>query len=124
MQNLTIKAENLINLNQATLKELESLPGIGPVTAKKILELRERKGGFKSVDELLEVPGIGPKKLEALKPYLTLEEKSISPDQNQVNYPNPKKKIFKYIDEKGVVHYTQFPEMVPFKYRHTLKEVH
>ena len=56
-----------VDLNRATLAELESLPGIGPATAQAILDERERRGRFGSVDELLEVRGIGDAKLAALR---------------------------------------------------------
>ncbi|MFH0931279.1 MAG: ComEA family DNA-binding protein [Candidatus Zixiibacteriota bacterium] len=62
-----------VNLNTATLKELESLPGIGPELGKRILEFREKKGNFSSIDELVNVKGIGPKTLEKLKNLITVE---------------------------------------------------
>lgn len=61
----------LVNLNTATLAELDTLAGVGPVTAQKILEFREQHGGFASVEDLANVPGIGPKRLEALRPKVT-----------------------------------------------------
>ncbi len=62
----------LVSLNSATKAELDSLPGVGPVTADKILQYRQEHGGFRSVDELLAVKGIGPKKLEALRSRVQL----------------------------------------------------
>lgn len=62
----------IVHLNTATEADLIQLPGIGPVLAKRILEYRRQVGGFKSVEQLLEVKGIGPKKLERLRPYVRL----------------------------------------------------
>ena len=61
-----------VHLNSATLEQLDELPGIGPVTAQKILDYRAKKGAFSSVDELDAVPGIGPARLEELKPLVQL----------------------------------------------------
>jgi competence protein ComEA len=61
------KQTPLIDLNRATAEELESLPGIGEELARRILEYREENGSFKSVQELLEVKGIGEGKLEEIK---------------------------------------------------------
>jgi competence protein ComEA len=59
-----------INLNTATLEQLDTLDGIGPTTAQKILDYRTQHGGFNSVDELDQVSGIGEKKLAALRPHV------------------------------------------------------
>jgi competence protein ComEA len=56
-----------IDLNTATLEQLDTLDGVGPATAQKILAYRQAHGGFRSVDELDQVSGIGPKKLAALR---------------------------------------------------------
>ena len=56
-----------VRINSATQSELESLPGIGPVTAASIIEYREEAGGFAALDDLDEVPGIGPATLENLR---------------------------------------------------------
>ena len=59
-----------LDLNTATAEQLEALPGVGPATSRAILAYRASHGGFRSVTELLEVPGIGPAKLEALRPLV------------------------------------------------------
>jgi comEA protein len=61
-----------VNLNTATSEELQLVPGIGPVTAEKILQMRKSYGAFKSVDDLSAIPGIGPKRLEKMRKYLTV----------------------------------------------------
>jgi competence protein ComEA len=62
----------LVNLNTADQATLEGLPGVGPVTAQSIIAWREENGGFRAVDELLEVSGIGDATLAKLAPYVTL----------------------------------------------------
>ncbi|NLB82778.1 MAG: ComEA family DNA-binding protein [Synergistaceae bacterium] len=61
-----------VNVNSATLQELERLPGVGPATARAILEYRTSRGYFSSVEDLLRVKGIGPKKLEGMRRAVTL----------------------------------------------------
>jgi competence protein ComEA len=61
-----------VNLNTATEEQLETLDGVGPATAAKILDYRRAHGGFRSVDDLDEVSGIGPKRLAALRDKVTV----------------------------------------------------
>lgn len=70
-----------VNLNTATSEELQQVPGIGPVTAEKILKMRKSYGHFKSVDDLLAIRGIGPKRLEKMRKYLTVGK--INPPKTQ-----------------------------------------
>jgi competence protein ComEA len=56
-----------VHLNTATLEQLDELPGVGPVTAQKIVDYREQHGAFSSVDDLDAIPGIGPARLEQLR---------------------------------------------------------
>lgn len=65
-------AGGLVNLNTATLADLETLPGIGPALAQRIIDFRQSNGGFRTVEDLLEVPGIGAKKFEELKDHVTV----------------------------------------------------
>ena len=62
----------LVNINTATAEQLDTLPGVGPVTASKILDWRTAHGAFSSVEELLEVDGIGEKTLADLAPHVTV----------------------------------------------------
>lgn len=61
-----------INLNLAQTSDLTEIPGIGPSKAELIINYREEKGGFKTVEELKEVKGIGEKTFEKLKPYFVV----------------------------------------------------
>lgn len=60
-----------VSLAAATLEELDTLPGVGPVTAQKILDWRQGHGPFRSVDDLDAIPGIGPARLEQLRDLVT-----------------------------------------------------
>lgn len=62
----------LININTATETELESLNGVGPVTANAIIQYRTEHGPFRSVDDIVNVSGIGPVTLEDLRPFITV----------------------------------------------------
>lgn len=61
-----------ISINRSTIRELENIPGIGPVTARRIVDFRNQSGPFRSLEDLLEVQGIGRKTLEKMKPYIEL----------------------------------------------------
>lgn len=61
-----------ININSATSDQLDALPGVGPATAKAIISHRTRKGPFSKVEDLLNVPGIGPAKVAALRDFVTV----------------------------------------------------
>jgi comEA protein len=63
--------DSTININTATLDELTSIPGIGPVTAQRIIDFREENGPFKSVDDLLKVKGVGEKLLDKIRERVT-----------------------------------------------------
>jgi comEA protein len=61
-----------ININTATAVQLEALPGIGPRTAQAIIDHRQKNGGFKKIEELMNVKGIGEKSFLKLKPMVTV----------------------------------------------------
>jgi competence protein ComEA len=65
-------ASNKINVNTVKATELESLPGIGPSLAAKIVEFRQQNGPFLSIEDLLNVPGIGPSKLEQIQDLVVI----------------------------------------------------
>src|SRR5215468_11104473 len=61
-----------VNINTATSEQLQTVPGIGPATAEKIIQMRRSYGAFKSVDDLRAIRGIGPKRLDKMRKYLTI----------------------------------------------------
>ena len=61
-----------VNINTANSEQLQTVPGIGPATAEKILQMRKSYGAFKSVDDLLAIRGLGAKRLEKMRKYLTV----------------------------------------------------
>lgn len=61
-----------VNLNTATAEQLDTLDGVGPATAAKILDYRRAHGGFRTIEDLGQVPGIGPKRLAALRGKVTV----------------------------------------------------
>ena len=69
---LSVPGEGMVNINTADEQELQRLPGVGPVTAQKILEYRQQIGRFAGADQLMDVKGIGPKKFEKMRPFVTI----------------------------------------------------
>jgi competence protein ComEA len=70
-----------VNLNSATVAEIATLPGVGPKAAERIVEYRQKNGGFKKIEELMKVKGIGEKSFLKLKPLITVTEKAAAPRQ-------------------------------------------
>ena len=66
----------VINLNTATIDQIETLPGIGRKTAERIIEYRTKAGGFKRIEELMNVKGIGEKSFLKLKPLIAVPPKT------------------------------------------------
>ena len=65
-----------VNVNTATAEELQLLPGIGAARADALIELRKQRGGFKSLEQLKDVKGIGDASLERLRPYVRFQGKT------------------------------------------------
>lgn len=69
-----------VDLNQASLSDLEALPGIGPKLAQRVIEFRNERGPFRNVEDLREVKGIGRKKFDRLRPHvLVTNTRSLAP---------------------------------------------
>ena len=71
-RSVTASASAPLNLNSATVTQLEALPGIGRATAERIVEYRQKNGGFKKAEDLMNVRGIGEKSFLKLKPLVTV----------------------------------------------------
>ena len=71
-ENVQSSNNGLLNLNAANLNQLETLPGIGPVLADRILEYRRNNGMFQNVEEIMNVTGIGEKRFESIKEFITV----------------------------------------------------
>lgn len=67
-----------VNLNTATVAELEKLPGIGPATAQRIVDYRQKNGGFKKIEDLMNVRGIGEASFLKLKPQIAVSPARIA----------------------------------------------
>ena len=68
-----VLVDKSVNLNTATLEELDLLPGVGPAIAQRIIDYREQNSGFYDIEEIMEVSGIGEKTFAKLEPYITVE---------------------------------------------------
>ena len=90
-----------VNINTATSEELQQVPGIGPATAQKILQMRKSYGPFKSFDDLLAIRGLGEKRLDKMRKYLTVGKansprieapsaKSVTPSEKSLGKPAEK----------------------------------
>ena len=74
-------AASPVNLNTATAAQIATLPGVGQKAAERIVEYRQKNGGFKKIEELMNVKGIGEKSFLKLKALITVTEKTPAPRQ-------------------------------------------
>ncbi|MFQ5830093.1 MAG: ComEA family DNA-binding protein [Candidatus Methylomirabilia bacterium] len=72
LSSVTVRRDGRLDLNRAPEEELQRLPGIGPILARRIVEGRQRHGPFPTPEDLRRVPGIGAKKLEAIRDLVTV----------------------------------------------------
>ena len=68
--------QGVVNINTANATELQLLPGVGEKRAAEIIDIRKAKGGFQSIDELVEVKGLGEAMLDRIRPHVTLKGKT------------------------------------------------
>jgi len=73
--------DGVVNVNTASVEELQLLPGVGEKRAEQIIEMRKERGGFRSVDELKDVKGIGDSMLDRLREHVTLDGKTTAERQ-------------------------------------------
>ncbi|NTW08925.1 MAG: ComEA family DNA-binding protein [Anaerolineaceae bacterium] len=69
----SLPSSDLVDINTATLEELDALPGIGPTTAQKIIDYRAENGPFSVIEDIMNVSGIGPATFEGIKELITVE---------------------------------------------------
>ena len=70
------KLQGVVNVNTASVEELQLLPGVGEARARAIVDLRKQRGGLKSLEDLLDVKGIGDSSLERLRPHVAFDGKT------------------------------------------------
>lgn len=70
---LAAEASGVVNINTANSDQLSLLPRVGPTVAQRIIDFRQENGRFRTLEDLMLVPGIGEKTFELIKPYITLE---------------------------------------------------
>ena len=70
-----------VDLNSASVEQLQQVPGIGPATAKSIVNFREKSGPFQRVEDLLAIRGISKQALERMRPYVTVSAPETSPSK-------------------------------------------
>ena len=70
------RLQGVVNVNTASVEELQLLPGVGEVRARAIVDLRKQRGGLKSLDDLRDVKGIGEASLERLRPHVSFDGKT------------------------------------------------
>ena len=70
------KLQGVVNVNTASVEELQVLPGVGESRARAIVELRKQRGGLKSLDDLRDVKGLGDASVEKLRPYVAFDGKT------------------------------------------------
>lgn len=107
------KLRGKVNLNTATEAQLELLPGVGPVTAKKIVEARQKEP-FRRIMEIVRVPGIGMKRFRALEPHLAVEgatdlERVASPGKKKATKREKARRRYRVIRPK------QGPKIIDFR---------
>ena len=71
-----VRLSGVVNLNTANVEQLQMLPGVGEKRAAAIIEIRSSKGGFKNVEEIVDVKGVGDALFQRLRPHLTLSGKT------------------------------------------------
>lgn len=71
---VTVNKDGRIDINTATMEQLQLLPGVGAVTAQRIIDYRTEHNGFTAIEELMEIKGIGEKTFEKMKQYVKVEQ--------------------------------------------------